>query len=158
VAVDLEGNQLIILATLLRGKHKANPIGEKELNFQTHPQPGSSFQRHLRRKNATEVTRRCLRYPMDWEVKTCNGHPVAQTLLLDISATGARIEGPQPLYQQRHFEFTYLMPGDDRQRRHAWKVMWMRPLVHEPGCYQMGVEFSQPNWSLNLKLCPGLVQ
>ncbi len=97
------------------------------------------------------VTRRCPRYPVGWEVKTYNGHPVTQTLLIDISALGARIEGPQPLYQQRHIEFTYLMPGDDRQRRQTGVVRWMRPLGHEPVRYQMGVEFHQPDWSLGRK-------
>ena len=99
-----------------------------------------------------KVTRKCVRYRVDWEVKTCNGHPVTQTFLLDVSAMGARIEGPQPLYQQRHVEFTYLMPGDGGQRRHTGVVMWMRPLGHKPGRYQMGVEFHQPNWSLDLEL------
>ena len=105
-----------------------------------------------------EITRKCLRYPVDWQVKTCNGQPVAQTSLLDISPIGARIEGPQPLYQKRHVEFTYVMPGDDKQRRHTGVVMWMRPLTHKPGRYQMGVEFHQPNWSLDLELCPGKAQ
>ena len=54
------------------------------------------FTSHLRRgKCYSKVTRKCLRYPVDWEVKTCNGHPVTQTFLLDVSAMGARIEGPQ---------------------------------------------------------------
>jgi hypothetical protein len=99
------------------------------------------------------VTRKCLRYPVDWELKTCNSQPVAQTSLLDISALGARIEGPRPLYQQRHIEFTYVMPGDDRRQRHVGVVKWMRPSVHKPGHYQMGVEFYQPNWSLHMELC-----
>ncbi len=101
-----------------------------------------------------EVTRKCLRYPVDWEVKTFNGQPVAQTLLMDISAIGARVEGPQAVYQRRHIEFTYLRPGDDREIRHTGVVIWMRPSVHKPGRYQMGVEFYQPNWSLDLELCP----
>ena len=105
-----------------------------------------------------KVTRKCLRYPVDWEVKTCNGHPVTQTFMRDVSAMGARIEGPQPLYQQRHIEFTYLMPGDGRQKRHAGVVKWMRPLGHKPERYQMGVEFHQPNWSLDQKLCAGMAQ
>jgi hypothetical protein len=109
-------------------------------------------------KMPPEVTRKCLRYPVDWQVKTCNSHPVEATLLLDISANGARIEGPQPLYQQRHVEFTYLKPGDDRARSHAGVVKWMQPLAHKPGRYQIGVEFYQPNWSLDLELCHGMMQ
>jgi hypothetical protein len=105
-----------------------------------------------------KVTRKCPRYPVDWEVKTCNGRPVTQTFLLDVSAMGAKIEGPQPLYQQRYIEFTYLVPRDGRQGRHTGVVMWMRPLGHKPGRYQMGVEFHQPNWSIELEFFTGTMQ
>jgi hypothetical protein len=102
-----------------------------------------------------KVTRKCRRYQVGWEVKTFNGQPVAETLLLDISALGARIEGPQPLSQRRHVEFTYLRPGDDSERRHTGVVMWMRPLVHKPGRYHMGVKFYEPDWPLDLELRTG---
>ena len=115
------------------------------------------FTRSAKGKMPPKETRRCLRYPVNWEVKTCNSQPVEQTLLLDISAIGAKIEGPRPLYQERHVEFTYLMPGDDKQRRHTGVVMWMRPLFYKPGRYQMGVEFYQPDWSLDLEMCAGMV-
>ena len=104
-----------------------------------------------------KITRKCLRYPVDWEVKTLNSQPVAQTFLLDISAIGARIEGPQPLYQNRNIEFTFLMPGGDGQKRYNGVVKWMRPSVRKPGCYQMGVEFYQPNWSLDREFCHGAI-
>ena len=70
-------------------------------------------------KNAAQSNPKCLRYQVDWEVKTFNGQPVAETVLLDISAIGARIEGPQPLAQRNHVEFTYVRPGDDREGRHG---------------------------------------
>jgi hypothetical protein len=98
------------------------------------------------------VTRKCVRYKVDWEVKTFNGQPVAETLLLDISAKGAKIEGPQPLAPRNLVKFTYLRPGDDRERSHTGVVMWMRPLVHKPGRYQMGVEFYEIDWPLDLEL------
>jgi hypothetical protein len=101
------------------------------------------------------VTRKCVRYQVDWEVITFNGQPVAETFLLDISAIGARIEGPQPLAQRKHVEFTYVRPGDDRERSHTGVVMWMRPLVHKPGRYQMGVKFFATDWSLDLELRKG---
>jgi hypothetical protein len=106
-------------------------------------------------KMPPKVTRKCLRYQVDWEVKTFNGQPVAETLLLDISAIGARIEGPQPLAQRNHVEFTYLRPGDDRERSHTGVVMWMRPLIHKPGRYQMGVKFYETDWPLDLELSQG---
>ena len=43
-----------------------------------------------------KVTRKCVRYQVDWEVKTFNGQPVAETLLFDLSAVGAKIEGLNP--------------------------------------------------------------
>ena len=101
------------------------------------------------------VTRKCLRYQVDWEVKTFNGQPVAETSLLDISAIGARIEGPQPLAQRNHVEFTYLRPGDDREKSHTGVVMWMRPLIHKPGRSQMGVKFFETDWPLDQELRQG---
>jgi hypothetical protein len=102
-----------------------------------------------------KVTRKCMRYQVDWKVKTFNGQPVAETLLLDISAVGARIEGPKPLAPRNHVEFTYVRPGDDRERSHTGVVMWMRPLTHKPGRYQMGVKFYETDWSLDQDLRQG---
>jgi hypothetical protein len=102
------------------------------------------------------ITRTCRRYQVDWQVKTFNGQPQAETLLLDISALGARLEGPQPLYQGLPVEFTYLKPGDDRERRHTGVVMWVRPLGHKSGRYQMGVEFYEPDWPLDVELGAGM--
>ena len=99
------------------------------------------------------ITRKCVRYQVDWEVKAFNGQSVVQTSLKDISAIGARVEGPQAVYQSRHLEFTFLRPGDDRETRHAGVVRWMRPVAHNPGRYQMGVEFYQPNWLIERELC-----
>jgi hypothetical protein len=101
------------------------------------------------------VTRKCLRYQVDWDVITFNGQPVVETCVLDISAIGARIEGPQPLAQRNNVEFTYVRPGDDRERSHTGIVLWMRPLVHKPGRYQMGVKFYTTDWSLDLELRNG---
>jgi hypothetical protein len=98
------------------------------------------------------VNRKCLRYPVNWEVISFNGRPVAETWLLDISAIGARLEGPQPLAPRNHAEFTYVRPGDDQVKGHTGVVIWMRPLVHKPGRYQMGVKFFAADWSLDQEL------
>jgi hypothetical protein len=103
-----------------------------------------------------KVTRKCLRYQVDWEVKTFNGQPVAETWLLDISAVGARIEGLRPLAVRNHVEFTYVKPGDDRVRSHTGIVVWTRPLVHKPGRYQMGIKFFATDWSLDQELRQGI--
>jgi PilZ domain len=99
-----------------------------------------------------QVNRKCVRHQVDWEVKTFNGQPVADTLLYDISAIGAKIEGPKPLAPRNHVEFTYLRPGDDREKSHTGVVMWMRPLIHKPGRFQMGVKFFETDWSLDQDL------
>jgi hypothetical protein len=99
-----------------------------------------------------KVNRKFVRYQVDWEVKTFNGQPAAEIFLFDVSATGAKLEGPNPLAPQNHVEFTYLRPGDDRERRHAGVVMWVRPLVHKPGRYQMGVKFFATDWPLDHEL------
>jgi hypothetical protein len=101
------------------------------------------------------VNRRCVRYQVDWAVKTFNGQPAAETLLFDISPIGAKLEGPNPLAPRNHVEFTYVKPGDDRERGHAGVVMWMRPLIHKPGRFQMGVKFFETDWSLDQEFRQG---
>jgi hypothetical protein len=102
-----------------------------------------------------KVTRKCLRYQVNWEVKTFNGRPAPETLLLDISAIGARLESPQPLTPRHHVEFTFVRPGDDRERRHMGVIVWMRPLIHKSGRYQMGIKFFETDWSLDQELRQG---
>jgi len=104
---------------------------------------------------APRVNRKCVRYQVDWEVKTFNGQPVPETLLSDISAIGAKIEGPKPLALRNHLEFTYVRPGDDREKKHVGVVMWVRPLIHKPGRFQMGVKFFATDWSLDQELRQG---
>jgi hypothetical protein len=104
------------------------------------------------REMSPRVNRKFVRYPVNWEVISFNGRPVVETSLLDISAIGARIEGSQPLAPRNHVEFTYARGGDEQVRSHTGVVMWMRPLVHKPGRYQMGVKFFATDWSLDQEL------
>jgi hypothetical protein len=99
-----------------------------------------------------KVNRKFVRYQVDWQIKTFNGELAAETFLFDVSASGAKIEGPTPLAPRNHVEFTYVRPGDDRERRHTGVVLWMRPLVHKPGRYQMGVKFFATDWPLDQEL------
>jgi hypothetical protein len=99
-----------------------------------------------------KVNRRCVRYLVEWEVKTVNGQPAAETLLIDLNAVGAKIEGTTPLCPRNNIEFTYVRPGDDRERSHTGVVMWLRPLTHKPGRYQMGIKFYDFDWSLDQEL------
>jgi hypothetical protein len=102
-----------------------------------------------------KVTRKCVRYQVDWEVKAFNGQPVANTTVLDISALGAKLEGPKPLVLRSQVEFTYVRPGEDRERIHTGVVMWIRPLIHKPGRYQLGVKFYEADWPLDQDLRRG---
>ena len=104
---------------------------------------------------APKVNRKCVRYPVEWEVKTFNGQPVEETVLFDVSAKGARIEGPKPLAPRNYLEFSYVRPGDDKEKSHTGVVMWMRPLIHKPGRFQMGVKFFGADWSLDQELRQG---
>jgi hypothetical protein len=106
-------------------------------------------------KMPPQVTRKCVRYQVGWEVKTFNGQPVAETLLFDVSAIGAKIEGPRPLAPRNHLEFTYVRPGDDKENSHTGVVMWMRPLIHKPGRFQLGVKFFETDRSLDQELRQG---
>jgi hypothetical protein len=99
-----------------------------------------------------KVTRKCVRYQVEWEVKTFNGQPVKETFLFDLSAIGAKLEGPNPLAPRNHLEFTYRKPGDNRERSHTGVVMWVRPRIHKPGRYQRGVKFYQTHWALDMEL------
>lgn len=105
---------------------------------------------------APQVNRKYVRYQVNWEVKTINGQPVAETLAVDISAIGAKIEGPNPLAPRNHLKFTYVRPGNDREKSHTGVVMWMRPLIHKPGRFQMGVKFFETDWSLDQELRQGV--
>jgi len=99
-----------------------------------------------------KVNRKFVRYQVGWEVKTVNGEPVTETFLFDLSAIGAKIEGPKPLAPRNHLEFTYVRPGDDRKRSNNGVIVWMRPLVNKPGRYQMGVKFYKADWPLDQEL------
>jgi hypothetical protein len=106
-------------------------------------------------KMPPQVSRKCVRYPVEWKVKTFNGQPVAETFLFDLSAIGTEIEGPKHLAPRNHLEFTSAKPGDDRDRRHTGVVMWMRPLIYKPGLYQMEVKFYETDWPLDQELRQG---
>ena len=99
-----------------------------------------------------QINRKCMRYQVHWEVKSVNGQPVAETLLLDLCAIGAKIEGPKPLAPRNHLKFIYVRPGDDREKSHAGVVLRVRPLIHKPGRFQMGIKFFETDWSLDQEL------
>jgi hypothetical protein len=99
-----------------------------------------------------KVNRKFVRYKVDWEVKTFNGQPETETFLFDLSVVGAMIEGTKPLAPRNHVEFTYVRPGDDRERSHTGLVMWMRPLVQKPGRYLIGIKFFEADWPLEQEL------
>ena len=96
--------------------------------------------------------RKFLRHKVELEVKTINGQPVVETKLLDISAMGALIEGPNPLSPYTQVDFIYLRPGDGQERSYKAVVKCMRPLLSCPGRYQMGVQFNEIDWMLDQEL------
>jgi hypothetical protein len=87
--------------------------------------------------------RRAQRYKVHWEVKTLNGKPVTGIILLDISATGARLEASQPLAPRYPVTFSFFLPNAEAETCLSGSVIWMRPLITPPGRYQMGVKFHE---------------
>jgi Flp pilus assembly CpaE family ATPase len=87
------------------------------------------------------VTRRAKRYPVHLEVKELNGQPVADTLLIDISTMGARLETTTPLALKSRVEFSFYLPDADSETRLAGVVVWVQPAAGKPGSHHIGVEF-----------------
>lgn len=95
------------------------------------------------------VPRRVQRYPTRLTVKELNGKPVMDLLVVDLSAMGARLEGPTPLAARKAVDLTLRLPGSDVDTRLSGQVMWLRPLVERPGFFQMGIQFFAAVWDLD---------
>jgi hypothetical protein len=119
---------------------------------------------NLRRKDADylymkqRVTRRAQRYPVNFEVKTINGKPVADTFVKDLSAMGARLESPIPLPTKIRVDLSFFLPALSQETRVAGAVVWVKPMVEAPGRYQMGLQFFNTNWQIDQMGRNGMLQ
>jgi len=88
-----------------------------------------------------KISRRAQRYPVNLKVKEINGRQVADTYVVDISTSGARLECPVPLKPQDRIKFTFHQPNEDSETKLAGVVVWVKPVPEKTGRYHMGVEF-----------------
>jgi hypothetical protein len=95
------------------------------------------------------IERRVKRYPVRLPVRELNGQPAHDTYVVDLSSLGARLETASPLAPRNLVEFTVILPEDNTETRLSGQVVWMRPLLHLPGRFQMGLQFFGPQWDID---------
>lgn len=103
------------------------------------------------------IPRRVKRYPVRLPVMELNGQPAADTLVVDVSSLGARLESATPLAPRNVADFVVTLPGHNDPLKLSGTVVWMRPLVHAPGRFQMGVQFFVPSWEIDRLARQGLL-
>ena len=75
------------------------------------------------------------------ELKEINQQPGAGSFMLDHSPLGAKLETRLNLGPGDCVEFSYIRPGEEKEKRHWGKVVWVLPSPEKPGFYRLGVEF-----------------
>jgi hypothetical protein len=93
--------------------------------------------------------RRVQRYEVRLQVRVLNGQPAQDTYVVDLSSLGARLETGSPLAPRNPVEFTVILPDHEVEIRLSGQVIWMRPLLHLPGRFHMGLQFFGPNWDID---------
>jgi hypothetical protein len=97
----------------------------------------------------SRVERQTPRYLTKLAVTNINGLPVTDSFLLDVSATGAKLESPTPLAPRFPIEVVVLLPGDQTETNLAGMVIWTRPSMASPGRHLMGLEFHHRFWYID---------
>ncbi len=95
------------------------------------------------------IERKVKRYPVRFPVLELNGQPGRDTLVVDLSSLGARLDTDAPLAPRNPVEFTVILPEQSVETRLSGVVRWMRPLTKQPGRFQMGIQFFGPNWDID---------
>jgi predicted ribosomally synthesized peptide with nif11-like leader len=90
----------------------------------------------------SRVVRRAQRYQVYIKVSELNGEPVTDTMILDISAWGARIGSFSPFDAPGAIEITFTPPGEPNNVHISGEVVWSR-LMPVDSQYHAGVEFSK---------------
>lgn len=94
------------------------------------------------------VIRRTQRYRVHLEVAEMNGQRVTDTFVTDLSSLGARIEAASPLAARKHVELTLRRSAQEALDL-SGQVVWIRPLLTNPGRFQMGLNFFSPRWDID---------
>lgn len=97
----------------------------------------------LEEDQESKVVRRAQRYQVYLKVSELNGQPVTDTMILDISAWGARVGSFKPFDTMGNIEITFTPPGENQNVRITGEVVWSR-LMPAESRYHAGVEFSKP--------------
>jgi predicted ribosomally synthesized peptide with nif11-like leader len=97
----------------------------------------------LEEGHESKVIRRAQRYQVYLKVSELNGHPVTDTMILDINAWGARVGSFKPFDTMGNIEITFTPPGENQNVRISGEVVWSR-LMPAESRYHAGVEFSKP--------------
>ncbi|MFA4901788.1 MAG: Nif11-like leader peptide family RiPP precursor [Desulfobaccales bacterium] len=97
----------------------------------------------LEEDQESKVVRRAQRYQVYLKVSELNGQAVTDTMILDISAWGARVGSFKPFDTMGNIEITFTPPGENQNVRITGEVVWSR-LMPAESRYHAGVEFSKP--------------
>lgn len=108
---------------------------ESALMFWPTPKPGPNQESKERRK--------ATRYDVFAKITKINGLPINDTTMLDISASGAKIESTVPFRDK--MELSFSLPGceEEGETHRAAKVMWWGQ-VSFSNRYQTGLKFYEP--------------
>lgn len=97
------------------------------------------------RKYVERLTRR---YRQRLVVKEINGEAAGDSAILDISATGLKLDTTRPLAMHDLVELTCLMPNTGEERRLAGKVVWVKAVAPFGQRYLAGLRFFKTEWDI----------
>jgi predicted ribosomally synthesized peptide with nif11-like leader len=97
----------------------------------------------LAKNREDKIPRRAQRYQVYLKVSELNGQPITDTMILDISAWGARIGSFRSFDALGTIEITFTPPGETKKVHVSGEVVWSR-LMPVDNQYHAGVEFSKP--------------
>lgn len=95
------------------------------------------------------IVRRVKRFAVRLPVRELNGKPAKGIYVVDLSSLGARLETDAPLAPRLPVEFTVILPDHEVETRLSGQVVWMRPLLHFPGRFHLGLQFFGPQWDID---------
>ena len=96
-----------------------------------------------------QQSRKSRRFAIRLEHKEINGKPGTGTYLLDLSATGAKLESPTAFALNNPVNFTFIFPAENKEFRLGGRVVWVRPLMGQPARYLIGLQLFQSLWELD---------
>ena len=99
------------------------------------------------RKYVERLTRR---YRRRIVVKEINGEAAGDSAIVDISATGLKLDTARPLAMHDLVELTCLMPLTGEERRLGGKVVWVKAAAPFGQRYLAGLKFFKTEWDITM--------